>query len=217
MRVSRSDYRALAAFRYEIRKFLAFSEQAARAAGLEPQQHQMLLAIHGLPESARPTIGAVADRLCVQHHTAVALADKLEGLGMVRRERGEDDRRQVFLVLTGQAASVLEDLSAAHRTQLRNVGPRMVEALGAILDDQRPSRGRRQGRREDAKAQDRAGGPVLESSGAQGADAVFDLGGVCGVPPGAGRREPSCASPGAVAGLGARGGRRRRAGGAGPR
>ena len=137
MKVTRSDYLSLAAFRYEIRKFLAFSEQAARAAGLEPQQHQMLLAILGLPEGVRPTIGAVAERLCVQHHTTVALADKLEALGMVRRHRAEDDRRQVFLVLTERAAEVLEELSAAHRTQLRKVGPQMVDALAAILDDRR--------------------------------------------------------------------------------
>jgi DNA-binding MarR family transcriptional regulator len=148
VKVSRSDHLSLAAFRYEIRKFLAFSEQAARAAGLEPQQHQMLLAIHGLPEGVRPTIGAVAERLCVQHHSAVALADKLEALGMVRRERAEDDRRQVFLVLTGRAADVLEELSAAHRTQLRKVGPQMVEALAAILDDRRVRGGNREARRE---------------------------------------------------------------------
>ena len=86
-KVSGADYRALAAFRYELRRFLAFSEEAARAAGIEPQQHQLLLALQGLPQRARPTIGAVAERLCVQHHTAVALVDKLEGRGFVVRER----------------------------------------------------------------------------------------------------------------------------------
>ena len=72
-KLSNADYRSLAAFRYEIRKFLSFSEQAAREAGIEPQQHQLLLAVRGLPESLRPTIRTISERLCVQHHTAVAI------------------------------------------------------------------------------------------------------------------------------------------------
>jgi DNA-binding MarR family transcriptional regulator len=71
------DYRALAEFRYQIRRFLSFSETAARAAGIEPQQHQLLLALKGLPPSHRPNIKSLAERLCVKHHTAVALVDQL--------------------------------------------------------------------------------------------------------------------------------------------
>src|SRR5687767_11190886 len=89
------DYRALAAFRYEIRSFLAFSEQAARAAGIEPQQHQLLLAIRGLPAGSRPNIRTLAERLCVQHHTTVALVDKLERRALVHRERSKLDKREV--------------------------------------------------------------------------------------------------------------------------
>ena len=74
--ISPSDYRALAEFRYQIRAFLSFSERAARAHGVEPQQHQLLLACKGLPTSQRPTIGTLARRLCVEHHTAVALVDR---------------------------------------------------------------------------------------------------------------------------------------------
>jgi DNA-binding MarR family transcriptional regulator len=131
--VSITDYRALAALRYELRKFLAFSERAARAAGIEPQQHQLLLALRGLPEGARPTIGVVAERLCVQHHTTVALVDKLEERGLLLRERGSEDRREVLLRLTPSGEAVLRRLSAIHRKQLRTVGPAMVGALGAIL------------------------------------------------------------------------------------
>jgi DNA-binding MarR family transcriptional regulator len=133
-KVSLPDYQALAAFRYEIRKFLAFSESAARAAGIEPQQHQLLLAVRGLPAELRPTIGAIAERLCVQHHTTVALVDKLEARGLLSRERGLDDRREVLLRLTPGGERLLRQLSALHREQLRGVGPSMVTALRAILD-----------------------------------------------------------------------------------
>lgn len=133
-RISLTDYRSLAAFRYEIRKFLAFSEQAARAAGIEPQQHQMLLAVRGLPEGTRPTIGAVAERLCVQHHTAVALVDKLEARGLILRERSEEDRREVLLRLTRDGDALLRALSSLHRDQLETVGPNMVRALERVLE-----------------------------------------------------------------------------------
>jgi DNA-binding MarR family transcriptional regulator len=134
-KVSVSDYRALGAFRYEIRKFLAFSEQAARSAGIQPQQHQLLLAVRGLPEGTRPTIRAVAERLCVKHHTAVALIDVLERQELLKRERSTTDRREVLLVLTSKGDAMLQRLSALHRDQLRSVGPVMVAALQAILDD----------------------------------------------------------------------------------
>jgi DNA-binding MarR family transcriptional regulator len=132
-RISTTDYRSLAAFRYEIRKFLAFSERAAAGAGIEPKQHQLLLAVRGLPPGTRPTVGVVAERLCVRHHTTVALVDKLEQRGLLRRERGTEDRREVLLYLTAEGESVLRGLSALHRDQLRSVGPTMVEALRTIL------------------------------------------------------------------------------------
>lgn len=132
-KLSLLEYRALAAFRYEIRKFLAFSERAARHIGIEPQQHQLLLAVQGLPAGVRATIGAVAERLCIKHHTAVALVDKLEALALIERQRSEEDRREVLLRLTGQGSQMLRRLSELHREQLRNVGPGMVSALTAIL------------------------------------------------------------------------------------
>ena len=134
-RVSPSDYRALAAFRYEIRRFLAFSEQAARDAGIEPQQHQLLLAVAGLPLDGQPTIGAVAERLCVKHHTAVALVDKLEARGLVTRERGSEDRRVVRVRLTPAGSELLRELSERHKAHLQTVGPHMLAALGSILGE----------------------------------------------------------------------------------
>lgn len=135
-RISSADYRSLASFRYEIRKFLAFSEHAAREAGIEPQQHQLLLALRGLPEGARPTIRAVAERLCVQHHTTVALVDKLAGRGLIERERSSVDRREVLLRLTADGEKMLRSLSALHRQQLRTVGPSMLAALQVIVAGQ---------------------------------------------------------------------------------
>lgn len=134
-KVPLSDTRALAAFRYELRCFLAFSEHAARAAGIEPQQHQLLLALGGLPARQCPNIRTLAERLCVQHHTAVALVDKLAERGLVRRERSTEDKRQVLVRLTEPGADLLQELSKKHRAHLQRVGPEMVAALGAILGD----------------------------------------------------------------------------------
>ena len=132
-KVSAADYRALAAFRHEIRKFLAFSESAARAAGVEPQQHQLLLAVRGLPEGMRPTIGTLAERLCVQHHTAVALVDKLEARGLIQRQRSGEDRREVLLRVTPEGEAVLRGLSSLHREQLKQAAPQVIGALQKIL------------------------------------------------------------------------------------
>jgi DNA-binding MarR family transcriptional regulator len=131
--LSQSDYRALAELRYQVRGFLGFSERAARANGIEPQQHQLLLALKGLPEGRRPTIGTVAERLCVEHHTAVTLTDRLERAGLVERARSAPDRREVLLSITPRGEDILARLSALHRDQLQTVGPSLQRALTAIL------------------------------------------------------------------------------------
>ncbi len=135
-KITLSDYQLLAAFRYEMRKFLAFSEQAARSAGIEPQQHQLLLALRGLPDGARPTIGTLAERLSVQHNTAVALVDKLEERGLLVRERGSEDKREVLLKLTSEGEALLRKPSTMHREQLAVTGPTMASALQALLEHQ---------------------------------------------------------------------------------
>lgn len=127
------DYRALSEFRYQIRCFLSFSERAAREHGVEPQQHQLLLALKGLPEDRRPTIGTIAERLCVEHHTAVTLTDRLERAGLVARTRGERDRREVLLSITDRGQDLLGRLSAIHQEQLASVGPKLQRALAAII------------------------------------------------------------------------------------
>jgi DNA-binding MarR family transcriptional regulator len=132
--LSLSDYLALAAFRYQIRRFLHFSEEAARNEGLEPQQHQMLLAIHTADQNGGPTIGNLAEHLLIQHHSAVGLVDRLAVRGLVERMRGAEDRRQVRIRLTPAGNHKLRLLSAEHRDELRNSGPSLVAALGVLLE-----------------------------------------------------------------------------------
>jgi len=142
--LSLADYRALAGFRHELRRFLHFSEEAARDVGLEPQQHQLLLAVRGMPDGTAATVGALADRLQLRHHSTVELVDRSEARGLVRRAPHPGDRRQVIVALTAAGAGLLRRLSLAHRTELRTVAPRLVAVLGA-LGDRRP--GPRQRRR----------------------------------------------------------------------
>jgi DNA-binding MarR family transcriptional regulator len=128
-----ADYQALAEVRYQIRRFLHFSEGAARRAGLEPQQHQALLALKGLPPDRAATIGELAERLQLAHHSAVELVGRLEDRGLVQRTRSAADRRQVLVALTPQGDAVLRELSLQHRAELRSAGPALVRALNALL------------------------------------------------------------------------------------
>jgi DNA-binding MarR family transcriptional regulator len=124
-----SDYQALAELRYQIRLFLHFSEQAAREMGLEPQQHQLMLALKGLPPGMHPTIRTLAERLQIQHHSTVELVNRLSAGGLVRRHRAGEDRRQVLLGLSPKGEKVLRALSMGHKDELRTQGPALVVAL----------------------------------------------------------------------------------------
>jgi DNA-binding MarR family transcriptional regulator len=132
MDVSLTEYRALAEFRLQIRRFLHFSEEQARAKGLEPQQHQLLLAIRGLPADVSATIGELAARMYLKHHTTVELIDRLEKHGYVRRSPATKDRRQVLVHLTRAGAAVLRRLSLAHRQELETAGPAFTSALRGL-------------------------------------------------------------------------------------
>ncbi|HZE74661.1 MAG TPA: helix-turn-helix domain-containing protein [Gemmatimonadales bacterium] len=132
-RLTIADYRALAEFRHQLRRFERFSERAARAAGLEPQQHQLLLAVKGMPAGVYATIGLLAERLQVQHHTAVELVNRMQARGLVRRSRAGADRRRVFVHLTRRAETVLPRLSHTHRTELRSVAPALRRTLDAFV------------------------------------------------------------------------------------
>jgi DNA-binding MarR family transcriptional regulator len=127
------DYRALSEFRYQIRRFLRFSEQAVRAAGLEPQQHQLLLTIRGLPPGEQPTVSELAERLQIRHHSVVELIDRLEERQLVRRRRSEQDRRKVLVEVTPEGDRVLQSLAVMHHAELQSAGPELLRALGALL------------------------------------------------------------------------------------
>ena len=133
MSISTSEFRALAELRFRLRSFLAFSEAQARSVGLEPHQHQLLLALHGLPADTPPTIGAVAARMVLRHHTVVGLVDRLERAGLVRRGRATGDRRQVSLKITRRGQETLRRLSIAHRDELALTAPALVKALRHVL------------------------------------------------------------------------------------
>jgi DNA-binding MarR family transcriptional regulator len=126
------DYRLLAEFRHQLRVFTAFSETAARAAGLAPQQHQALLAIKGFPVA--PTIGELAERLVIRHHSAVELVDRLVEARLVVRYLDSDDLRRAVLVLTKRAEEMLAELSVAHHEELRRMAP-MLRSLLAELEE----------------------------------------------------------------------------------
>ncbi len=118
-----SDYEALAELRYQIRRFLSFSEQAARGAGLEPRQHQLMLALKGLPAQSRPTIGELAERLQIQHHSAVELVNRLVAAGYIRRTRAGEDRREVLLSLTPKGERGIATAVPASQDGITRRGP----------------------------------------------------------------------------------------------
>jgi len=132
-RLTLSDYQALAEFRYQIRKFLHFSERAVQASRLERGQYQLMLAIKGMPEGVRPRIRELANRMQIQHHSTVELINRLESKKYVRRERAEDDRREVLLALTPKGERVLEELALHHHEELRTAGPSLVSALRRVM------------------------------------------------------------------------------------
>lgn len=138
-KLSLADYRALAEFRYQIRGFLAFSDKAVQGAGLERGQYQLMLAIKGIPEGMRPRIRNLANRLRVQHNSAVELINRLEAGGYVTRARAEDDRREVLLALTPKGERVLAELALHHHEELQSAAPQLVATLRNVMKGKRVS------------------------------------------------------------------------------
>ena len=131
--ISAAEYRQLAEFRYRIRQFLHMSEEAARSRGIEPHQHQVLLAIKGLPEGSRPTVRTLSERLCVRHHSTVELIDRLVEQGAVSRRHSEKDRREVLIELTPHGEELLHELSVLLWQELRVSGPALSASLLSVL------------------------------------------------------------------------------------
>jgi DNA-binding MarR family transcriptional regulator len=131
--MSPAEFRALAEFRYQIRQFLNGSEQAARAAGLEPQQYLFLLALRGLPAGRTATIRELAERMQLRHHSAVEMVNRLERQQLLRRERSRADRRHVILHLTPRAEKILSRLARQRIEELRTAAPTLVRALTTVI------------------------------------------------------------------------------------
>lgn len=129
------NYKAMAELRYQIRRFLRFSENVARQAGIEPQQHQLLLAVRGLPDGVKPTVGVLAERMQLQHHSTVELIDRLVERGLLIRLRSTDDRRQVLVKLTHDGEEFLKKLSLHHLQELQSAGPNFVKVLQSLIEE----------------------------------------------------------------------------------
>jgi len=132
-RITAQEYRALAELRYVVRKFLNFSTEAARVANVEPQQHQLLLVIKGLPPDLRPTIGVAAERLQLKHHSVVELTKRSIEQGLLERRANSSDRREVLLHITPSGERLLMRLSLAHRKELRTAAPILLQALQDVV------------------------------------------------------------------------------------
>ena len=131
--LSPDQYRDLAEFRRQIRQFLHFSEATAKEHHVEPQQHQLLLAVQGLPEGVKPTIREIAARLFIQHHSAVELVNRLEITGAIARTPGAEDKREVWVRLTSAGRAILRQLALAHRMEMERSGPELARALNSVL------------------------------------------------------------------------------------
>lgn len=127
--ISQADYQRLSEFRYLIRRFLEFSQLQAEDAGLPPRQHQALLAIKGFPGGGPVTIGDLAERLRIRHHSAVELVNRLGEAGLVVRDQDKDDQRRVLLRLTEHADDCLAELSVAHLDELSRIEPMLKRLL----------------------------------------------------------------------------------------
>ncbi len=142
---SQLNYPAIADFRYAIRRFLNFSADAARRAGLEPQQYQLLLALKGLPSTEAPTIGALAARMMIRHHSAVELINRLESHRLIRRSHNPSDHREVFLLLSARGERLVQRIASEHWAELQTAGRELISTLESVLaPNRRPAP--RQGR-----------------------------------------------------------------------
>ena len=139
-----AEYRKLSEFRFQIRRFLRFSEDAARAKGLEPQQHQTLLAIKGAPQGEAATIAFLAKRMQLAHHTMVELVDRVVEKNLAARKPSQTDRRSTLVELTPEGAKVLGELSVLTYAEIQTKFVELLDALQRVVDDKpQPENGKR--------------------------------------------------------------------------
>ena len=120
-KMSKADFETLANFRYQLRRFLRFSEQVTRRSGVTPLQYQLMLQIKGFPGREWATVAELAERLQAKHHGVVALVSRCEAIGMVRRNASRSDQRRVEVQLTQEGEECLEQLARLHRDELQSV------------------------------------------------------------------------------------------------
>lgn len=142
-RPTESNYRSLAEFRYQIRLFIADSDETARFAGLEPEQFQLLLAVRGMPQGSSATIQRLASRLLVRHNTAVERIDRLVRMGLLRRAHSRTDHRVVFVELSVRGKRIVEKLAQKRVRELRRNGHELIAALTKVISSARGSTGRK--------------------------------------------------------------------------
>jgi DNA-binding MarR family transcriptional regulator len=169
------EYRAFAEFRYRLRCFLNFIETSARTAVLEPQIHQLLLALKGLPLEMRPTIRTLADRLQLRHNSTVELVQRSMERGLVERRPGTLDRREVLVRITARGERLIGRLSATHRMRMRSAAPELIEALEKVLasgraadDEPVPARAKQNGGQSSAAHTPRSRVAARRSSAGRG-------------------------------------------------
>lgn len=134
-RITKTEYEILSAFRYALRQFLRFSEEAAQSMGLTPQQHQALLSIKGFPGRDKITVKELSERMQIQHHSAVGLVNRLEAQGLLKREPSHADRRQVYVKLSAQGTALLEQLSSIHKEELHRMLPELQKLFEQLSED----------------------------------------------------------------------------------
>ena len=130
--ITKTEYEVLAEFRYTLRRFMSFSENAAKEVEITPQQYQALLAIKGFPGREQITIGELSERLQIKHHSAVGLLNRLEAERMITRSHDQNDRRKVLISLTGRGLAILRKLSHIHREELQRLTPQLRVLLKRI-------------------------------------------------------------------------------------
>ena len=132
-RMTARQYRTLADFRYELRRFMRYSEEITRRHGMTPLQYQMLLQIRGYPGKSRVTVGELAERLQAKHHGVVALVTRCQRAGLVARSVSDRDRRAVLVRLTPRGERALERLARLHRDQLLAIQSRLLIPSADLL------------------------------------------------------------------------------------
>ncbi len=125
--------RKLAEFRYQLRKFLSFSEATTEAAGISVQQYQLLQVVAAMPKGQGASIGYIAERMILRHNSAVELVDRAVRAGFVRRDSDQEDLRRSLVTLTPESGALLDSLVAAHLVEMNSSGPNIVTAIEALV------------------------------------------------------------------------------------